>query len=53
MSWIIQQIRKEEWSPYAAGALLGGVVGLWLFWTFARLLRAGDQTFRSAPPRSE
>ncbi len=27
MSWIIQQIRKEEWSPYAAGALLG-VVGI-------------------------
>lgn len=23
MKWIIAQIKKEEWSPYAAGALLG------------------------------
>lgn len=27
MTWIIKQIRKEMWSPYAAGALLG-VVGV-------------------------
>ena len=27
MNWLIQQFRKEEWSPYAAGALLG-VVGV-------------------------
>jgi hypothetical protein len=32
MSWLIQQIRKEEWSPYAAGILLGivGVLAVWL-----------------------
>jgi len=23
MDWIVKQFRKEEWSPYAAGALLG------------------------------
>ncbi len=23
MNWIVQQIKKEEWSPYAAGILLG------------------------------
>jgi uncharacterized membrane protein YedE/YeeE len=27
MNWLIKQIRKEEWSPYAAGILLG-VVGI-------------------------
>ena len=27
MNWIVQQIKKEEWSPYAAGILLG-VVGV-------------------------
>ena len=27
MNWIIKQIRKEEWSPYAAGILLG-LVGI-------------------------
>jgi hypothetical protein len=27
MKWIIKQIRKEEWSPYAAGILLG-IVGI-------------------------
>ena len=27
MNWLMKQIRKEEWSPYAAGALLG-IVGL-------------------------
>jgi hypothetical protein len=32
MEWIIKQIRKEEWSPYAAGILLGvvGVLAVWL-----------------------
>lgn len=27
MTWLVKQIRKEEWSPYAAGVLLG-VVGI-------------------------
>ena len=27
MKWLIEQFRKEEWSPYVAGALLG-VVGI-------------------------
>ncbi len=27
MNWVIKQLRKEEWSPYAAGALLG-IVGI-------------------------
>jgi uncharacterized membrane protein YedE/YeeE len=27
MKWLINQIRKEEWSPYAAGILLG-IVGI-------------------------
>ena len=27
MNWITKQIRKEEWSPYAAGVLLG-IVGI-------------------------
>jgi len=27
MNWFIKQVRKEEWSPYAAGALLG-IVGI-------------------------
>jgi hypothetical protein len=27
MNWFVKQIRKEEWSPYAAGVLLG-VVGI-------------------------
>ena len=27
MNWFIKQIRKEEWSPYAAGILLG-IVGI-------------------------
>lgn len=32
MSWIMQQVKKEEWSPYAAGILLGivGVLAVWL-----------------------
>ena len=32
MKWIVKQIRKEEWSPYAAGILLGivGVLAVWL-----------------------
>lgn len=32
MNAIIQYIRREEWSPYAAGALLGivGVLAVWL-----------------------
>src|SRR3990172_7588324 len=32
MSQIIQYIRREEWSPYVAGALLGvvGVLAVWL-----------------------
>ena len=32
MNWIATQIRKEEWSPYAAGILLGvvGVLAVWL-----------------------
>lgn len=32
MNWIILQIKKEEWSPYAAGILLGivGVLAVWL-----------------------
>ena len=27
MNWIIRQIHKETWSPYAAGILLG-IVGI-------------------------
>ena len=27
MKWLVTQFRKEEWSPYAAGALLG-LVGI-------------------------
>jgi hypothetical protein len=27
MNWVLQQIRKEEWSPYTAGILLG-IVGV-------------------------
>jgi hypothetical protein len=27
MNWIIRQVKKEEWSPYVAGALLG-IVGV-------------------------
>ena len=27
MNWIIRQVRKEEWSPYVAGILLG-IVGI-------------------------
>jgi len=27
MNWIVKQIKKDEWSPYAAGALLG-IVGI-------------------------
>jgi uncharacterized protein len=27
MNWLVKQIRKEEWSPYAAGVLLG-IVGI-------------------------
>ena len=32
MNWIVKQIKKEEWSPYAAGVLLGivGVLAVWL-----------------------
>jgi uncharacterized protein len=32
MNWIMQQVKKEEWSPYAAGVLLGivGVLAVWL-----------------------
>ena len=32
MNWLITQFRKEEWSPYAAGVLLGvtGVLAVWL-----------------------
>jgi hypothetical protein len=32
MNWIITKIRKELWSPYAGGALLGivGVLAVWL-----------------------
>jgi hypothetical protein len=32
MSWFLNQFRKEEWSPYVAGALLGvvGVLAVWL-----------------------
>lgn len=32
MNWIKTQLRKELWSPYAAGALLGivGVLAVWL-----------------------
>lgn len=32
MNWIAKQLRKEEWSPYAAGVLLGivGVLAVWL-----------------------
>lgn len=33
MNWIIKQIRKEEWSPYAAGILLGLVGILTVFLT--------------------
>ncbi len=27
MNWLVKQIRKEEWSPYVAGVLLG-IVGI-------------------------
>ncbi len=32
MNWLIREFRKEEWSPYVAGALLGvvGVLAVWL-----------------------
>ncbi len=32
MKWIIQQFKKETWSPYAAGVLLGitGILAVWL-----------------------
>ncbi len=32
MNWIIRQLKREEWSPYAAGILLGivGVLAVWL-----------------------
>ncbi len=32
MNWIVKQIRKEEWSPYVAGILLGivGILAVWL-----------------------
>ncbi len=32
MNWIVKQLKKEEWSPYAAGVLLGivGVLAVWL-----------------------
>src|SRR5512140_2765315 len=32
MSWVIGQIKKETWSPYAAGVLLGitGILAVWL-----------------------
>ncbi len=32
MTWIIRQLKKEEWSPYVAGILLGitGVLAVWL-----------------------
>ncbi len=32
MNWVVQQFKKEEWSPYAAGVLLGivGVLAVWL-----------------------
>ncbi len=32
MNWIVNQIRKETWSPYVAGILLGitGILAVWL-----------------------
>ncbi len=32
MNWIVNQFRKETWSPYAAGILLGitGILAVWL-----------------------
>lgn len=32
MNWLVTQFRKEEWSPYVAGILLGvvGVLAVWL-----------------------
>jgi hypothetical protein len=32
MNWVVKQLRKEEWSPYVAGVLLGivGVLAVWL-----------------------
>lgn len=32
MNWVIKQLKKEEWSPYTAGVLLGivGVLAVWL-----------------------
>lgn len=32
MNWMVKQIRKEEWSPYVAGILLGivGILAVWL-----------------------
>ena len=32
MNWVVKQLKKEEWSPYAAGGLLGitGVLAVWL-----------------------
>lgn len=28
MSWVMQQLKKESWNPYVAGALFGVVVAL-------------------------
>lgn len=39
MKWLTTQFRKEEWSPYFAGALLG-VVGILAVWLSDNLLGA-------------
>jgi uncharacterized protein len=45
MSWIAAQLRKKEWSPYAAGVLLG-VVATLTIWIPNQLLGASG-TFES------
>ncbi len=39
MNWIVKQFRKEEWSPYAAGVLLG-IVGILTVVLASKLLGA-------------
>lgn len=39
MNWFVMQFRKEEWSPYIAGGLLG-VVGILAVWLADSLLGA-------------
>ena len=50
MNWLIKQIRKEEWSPYVAGALLG-IVGI-LTVVLAHQLLGASGGFENLPPIS-